>query len=85
MTERIGYRRLPGCRVATLLHRGSYATLADARSVLLDWVAAAGLSPAGPLRIVYLQFGADADLRLPKAWVVERPADLATELQLPVS
>jgi hypothetical protein len=84
-TDRIGYRRLPGCRAATLLHRGSYARLEGARAALLDWVTTAGLSPAGPLRIVYLQFGADADLRLPPAWVVDRPADLVTELQLPVS
>jgi DNA-binding transcriptional MerR regulator len=84
-TDRIGYRRLPACRAATLLHRGSYATLAEARAALLGWVDAAGLTAAAPLRFVYLQFGADADLRLPRAWVVERSADLVTELQLPVS
>jgi effector-binding domain-containing protein len=84
-TDRIGYRRLPACRAATLLHRGSYAALGDARSALADWVAAAGLAAAGPLRILYLQFGADADLNLPRGWVVERAADLVTELQLPVS
>jgi hypothetical protein len=33
---------------------------------------------------LYLQFGADADLKLPRGWVVERAADLVTELQLPI-
>ena len=84
-TDRIGYRRLPACRAATLLHRGSYAGLRDARTALAEWVRTAGFTASGQLRIVYLQFGADADLRLPLAWVVERAADLVTELQLPVS
>jgi hypothetical protein len=84
-TERIGYRRLPACRAATLLHRGSYATLAAARAQLLNWVGAAGLHGSGPMRILYLQFGADADLKLPRGWVVERAADLVTELQVPLA
>lgn len=84
-TDRIGYRRLPLCRAATLLHRGSYASLARARRDLADWVARAGLSPAGAMRILYLQFGAEPELRLPRGWVVERAADLVTELQLPVT
>ncbi len=84
-TDRIGYRRLPACRAATLLHRGSYATLSDARAELLGWVAAAGLREAGPMRILYLQFGADAELKLPRGWIVERAADLVTELQQPVA
>jgi DNA-binding transcriptional MerR regulator len=84
-TDRIGYRRLPACRAATLLHRGSYAGLEDARRALAAWVEAAGLVASGPLRILYLQFGADADLRLPKGWLVERAADLVTELQQPVA
>jgi len=32
----------------------------------------------------YLQFGAEADLRLPSAYLVERSADLVTELQVPI-
>jgi hypothetical protein len=36
------------------------------------------------MRILYLQFGADPGLRLPRGWVVERSADFLTELQLPV-
>ena len=84
-TDRIGYRRLPACRVASVMHRGSYDGVAAARTALERWVAAAGLAPAGPMRTIYLQFGAEAELRLPPGWVVERDVDLITELQLPVA
>ena len=83
-TEAIEYRRLPAARVASVIQRGPYGGVAAARRTLLRWVAAAGLQPAGPMRTIYLQFGADADLRLPPGWVVERDADLVTELQQPV-
>ena len=84
-TDRITYRRLPACRAASIIHRGSYAGLGDALTALREWVAAAGLTPAGALRILYLQFGAEPELRLPRAYVVERSADLVTELQQPVA
>ncbi|HUF06030.1 MAG TPA: MerR family transcriptional regulator [Candidatus Binatia bacterium] len=84
-SDRISYRRLPACRVASVIHRGSYGGVAAARAALSGWVDAAGLSPAGPMRVLYLQFGAEPELRVPPGWVVERDADLITELQLPVA
>ncbi len=83
-TERIGYRRLPSVRAASLIHRGSYAGIADDRAALLRWVASAGLTTTGPMRTVYLQFGAESELRVPSGYVVERAADFVTELLLPV-
>lgn len=83
-TDRIGYRRLPACRAVTLLHRGSYATLHRARQTLEAWARAAGEEPVAPMRTLYLQFGAEPELRLPRGWVVDQAADLVTELQLPV-
>jgi DNA-binding transcriptional MerR regulator len=83
-TERIGSRELPAARVATLIHRGSYGTLANARRTLAEWARAAGLAPAGELRILYLQFGAEPELGVPKRFLVEHSADLVTELQLPL-
>jgi DNA-binding transcriptional MerR regulator len=80
----IGYRRLPACRAASLIHRGSYAGLVEARAALELWVRAAGFVPAGPLRVLYLQFGAEPELRVPSAYLVDREADLVTELQQPV-
>ena len=84
-TDRIAYRRLPAARVASVMHRGAYSGVADARAALLQWVQAADLVPAGPMRTLYLQFGADPSLRLPPGWVVERSDDLVTELQLPIT
>ena len=81
---RIDFRVLPATRAATILHRGDYDGLARARRALGRWVRAAGLHPSGALRIQYLQFGADAGLRIPRPWVVEGPEDFLTELQLPV-
>jgi DNA-binding transcriptional MerR regulator len=78
----IDVRQLPACRVAALIHRGPYAGLADAQAALERWVVAAGLPVTGRLRILYLQFGAEPELHVPPAYVVEREADFVTELQL---
>ncbi len=83
-TDRINIRRLPAVRAAAVIHRGSYGGLLPARRALERWVSAAGLVPSGPLRVLYLQFGAEPELRLPRGWTVERDADFVTELQQPV-
>ena len=80
--DRITVRELPAGRVAAAIHRGSYAGLAEVRRSLESWVRAARLQPTGRLRVVYLQFGAEPELRVPPAYVVERAADFLTELQL---
>ncbi len=82
---RIDYRRLPACRAASVIHRGPYEGLAQARAALASWVRVAGLEEAGPLREIYLQFGAEPELRVPASYVVDRAADFVTELQLPVT
>jgi DNA-binding transcriptional MerR regulator len=84
VTERIRVERLPATRAATVLHHGGYATLPSAIEALGAGVAAAGHAVEGPLRVLYLQFGAEADLRLPRGWTVERDDDFVTELQLPI-
>ena len=70
--------------MACVIHRGPYAGAAAARAALLRWVESAGLAPAGPMRTLYLQFGAESDLRLPAGWVVERDEQFVTELQQPI-
>ena len=84
-TDRIGYRRLPACRAATVLSRGPYDELPRAQSLLERWVRGAQLEASGPLRIIYLQFGAEAELRVPSGYVVDRAADFVTELQQPIA
>ena len=81
----LNVRRLPPVRAATILHRGSYATMPATSAALESWIASSGLVAGNEYRIVYLQFGAEADLRLPSQYVVERAADLVTELQVPVA
>ena len=83
-TDSIECRRLPAIRAATIIVRGGYDRLGDGRTALEGWVGAAGLRAAGPLRIVYLQYGAAPDLRIPSGYVVLDAADYVTELQLPV-
>jgi DNA-binding transcriptional MerR regulator len=78
----LNVRRLPAVRAATMLHRGSYAGFASTERALNDWIAASGLVPTGEHRIVYLQFGAEEDLRLPANYVVNTDAELLTELQV---
>lgn len=82
---RIGYRLLPPARVATVLQRGRYTELGVARRGLERWVASTGLAQDGPLRVLYLQFGAEPELGVPRGWVVEDPSDYVTELQLPLA
>ena len=82
--ERISSGRLVACRAATVIQRGPYDGIDETRQTLEKWIAAAGLVAAGPLRIIYLQFGAEPELRLPRGYVVDRAADFVTELQMPV-
>ena len=83
-TDRIRVGRLPATRAATILHLGGYGTLPGARTDLTAWVEAAGHEPSGSLRILYLQFGAEPELRLPRSWMVDRGEEFVTELQLPI-
>jgi effector-binding domain-containing protein len=84
-TERIRVVRLAACQAATILHRGDYDTLPAAGAALVAWAQAAGYRAAGPMRTLYLQFGAEPELRLPPGWVVQRATEFVTELQLPVA
>lgn len=84
-TGRIGFRRLPACRAATIIVRGPYELVREAGLAVERWVEAAALRPVGAVRIIYLQFGAEPELRLPRGYLVQRDADLVTEVQVPVA
>ncbi len=84
-TERIGYRRLPGCLAATVIHHGAYDALASTRRSLDRWIAAAGFTPIDGLRVLYLQFGAEPELAVPRDYLVQDDADFVTELQVPIA
>ena len=85
VTDAVEYRRLPAGRVASVIHRGPYSGIAAVRRSLERWVVAAGLESAGPMRTLYLQFGADPGLGIPPGWTVQTDEQFVTELQLPVA
>jgi DNA-binding transcriptional MerR regulator len=81
---RIRCEKLPPVQAATIIVRGGYERLGDARETLGRWIAASGRAAAGPLRIVYLQYGAAPDLRIPPGYVVHGAVEYITELQQPI-
>jgi hypothetical protein len=64
-TENIAYRRLAACRAASVVHPGPYGGLRRAPGALAHSVTQSGLHADGPMRILYLQFGAERELRVP--------------------
>jgi DNA-binding transcriptional MerR regulator/effector-binding domain-containing protein len=83
--ERLEVRRLPAERAATVLHAGPYEALPATRRALERWLARHGLRAAEPVRLVYLQFGAERDLRLPGQFLVSTPEAMLTEIQVPLA
>jgi DNA-binding transcriptional MerR regulator len=77
-TERLG-----ACRAATVIHRGRYETLSATRQALESWVVEIGRTVVEPVRILYLQFGAESELRLPGEFLARADADFLTEVQVP--
>lgn len=78
-------RRLPSTRAATLLHHGPYESFVGTRDRLDHWLGASGYERTGPLRIVYLRFGAESDLDLDPRYLTTTATDLLTELVQPVA
>ena len=66
-------KNLPGRRVASLVHKGSYETIGPAYAKLYDYVVRSGLELSGPMMDVYLN---DPN-------TVE-PNEILTEIQAPV-
>lgn len=81
---RVSSRRLPGGRFAAVIHQGSYQELPSLVEGLRRWVMGAGFEQQGPMRIIYLRFGAEPELELPEAYLVAHHADFLTEVQIPV-
>jgi DNA-binding transcriptional MerR regulator len=82
VTVDVAWGELPAARAATAIHRGPYDDLESVERALVRWVVAAGLPTNGRLRILYLRFGAEPELRTPAAYLAERAGEYITELQL---
>jgi DNA-binding transcriptional MerR regulator len=71
--------------VACVIYRGSYEQMNAVLQTLLAWSERHRMRIAGPIREVYLRFGADQDgYRLPNVFLTGRADELITEVQLPV-
>ena len=70
---------------ACVVHSGSYATLYQAYNALLGWIEANDYRMAGPIREVYLRYGADGlGFDLPPTYLAQDSNEYVTELQLSV-
>jgi DNA-binding transcriptional MerR regulator len=80
-------RLLPGyTTVACVIHTGGYDALSEAFASLLRWIEAHGYRRAGPLRELFLRFGASpTGYVLPPAYLADTTAEFVTELQLPIT
>jgi DNA-binding transcriptional MerR regulator len=73
----LSIRTLPAVEtMASTIHQGSYAGLANAYAALVKWVDANGYNLAGPDRAVYL--------RLPEEYF-RKDGNAVTEMQVPIS
>jgi len=84
--DRVCIREMPSIiSAACVVHTGSYASLFQAHNALLAWIEANDYRMAGPIREVYLRYGADQQgYDLSPAFLAKASKQYITELQLPV-
>jgi DNA-binding transcriptional MerR regulator len=71
--------------VACVIHVGEYANIYQAYNNLLAWIEANRYQMTGPIREVYLHYGADGlDFELPATHLANDEREYVTELQLSV-
>jgi DNA-binding transcriptional MerR regulator len=84
--EMIRVRHLPRlASVACAVHVGEYSGIYRAYNALLSWIEANGYQMTGPIREVYLRYGAEGlDFELPRTYLANDRHEYVTELQLSV-
>jgi DNA-binding transcriptional MerR regulator len=84
--EVIRVRELPRLsNVACVVHVGDYATIYQAYNALLAWIEANDYQMIGPIREIYLSYGADGlNFDLPPTYLAQDSHQYVTELQLSV-
>ena len=71
--------------VACVVHVGEYSDIYQAYNALLAWIEANNYRMIGPIREVYLRYGADdLDFELPASYLAKDTNEYVTELQLSV-
>ena len=84
--ELIRVRQLPRLsNVACLVHVGEYADIYQAYNALLAWIESNNYRMTGPIREVYLRYGADGlGFELPPTYLAHDKHEYVTELQISV-
>jgi DNA-binding transcriptional MerR regulator len=84
--ELIRVRQMPPLsNVACVVHVGDYLTIYQAYNALLAWIEANDYRMVGPIREVYLRYGADGlNFELPSTYLGQNTSEYVTELQLSV-
>jgi DNA-binding transcriptional MerR regulator len=84
--ESIQVRQLPRLsNVVCVVHVGEYSDIYQAYNALLTWIEANSYRITGPIREVYLRYGADGlDFELPQTYLARDKHGYVTELQLTV-
>ena len=84
--DMIRVRQMPRLTsVACVVHVGEYADVYQAYNALLAWIEANEYRMTGPIREVYLRYGADGlDFELPPTYLADDKHEYVTELQLSV-
>ena len=82
----IRVRQMPRLtNLACVVHVGEYADVYQAYNALLAWIEANEYRMTGPIREVYLRYGADGlDFELPSTYLAGDKHEYVTELQLSV-
>lgn len=73
-SENIKFKKLDEQKTISVLHKGSYSTLAEAYAFALNWVKSKGLEMTGPIRECYIS----------GCWDKDSEDDYLTEIQIPV-
>ena len=73
----------PQTQVACVVHLGGYSTIYQAYNALLGWIETNNYQMLGPIREVYIRYGADGlNLALPQTYLEKDSKQYVTELQL---
>jgi DNA-binding transcriptional MerR regulator len=85
-SESIRVRQFPRLsNVACVVHVGEYSEIYQAYNALLAWIEANEYRMVGPIREVYLRYGADGlNFELPQTYLGSDSNEYVTELQLSV-
>jgi DNA-binding transcriptional MerR regulator len=78
---------LPGATMACVVYTGGYDRMLTVLQTLLTWIETHQATIVGPIREVYVRFGAAGleELNLPSAFLTDQSRLFVTEVQIPIT